>query len=180
MLDPVVGFLIIGGVALLLALAGGHKLRSLAEFTEVFAAYRLLPDALARRTAWLIPCAELAIAAALLWPRARGAAIAAAIVLLLAYASGMSINLARGRRELDCGCGPAGNRRAIAAWMVWRNVLLSAFLGVAALPWISRPYGPSDLVTGLAGFCACIALYAAADRLLGEIAPKGMILRGIS
>jgi hypothetical protein len=127
-LDPAFGYLIVGGVALLLAAAAGHKLRNLSLFTEVFAAYRVLPDAWARRCAALIPCIEIAIAASLLWEPLRPWAAAAAIGLLIAYAAALGLNLMRGRRELDCGCGTSGNRRPIAAWMVWRNPLLALAL----------------------------------------------------
>ena len=48
-------------------LAGSHKLRNLALFAEVFSAYRVLPEPVARRAAWLIPAMELAIALALPW-----------------------------------------------------------------------------------------------------------------
>ena len=58
-LDPAFGYLIVGGIALLFAIAGTHKLRSFEFFTEVFAAYGVLPDAWARRLAWLIPASNL-------------------------------------------------------------------------------------------------------------------------
>src|SRR5271157_3144482 len=119
LLDPAFGYLIVLGIGLLLAAAGSHKLRSRAAFAEVFAAYGVLPDPLARRTAWCIPCVELGAAAGLLWEPSRRFALLAAMVLFIAYASVMAFNLARGRRELDCGCGAPGRRRSIAAWMVW-------------------------------------------------------------
>jgi hypothetical protein len=160
LLDPVAGYLIVCGIALLFALAGSHKLRNLALFTEVFSAYRVLPESLARRSAWLIPAMELAIA------------------LLIAYAAGISLNLVRGRRELDCGCGAAGNRRSIALWMVWRNLVLALALGVAALPWIARPLTGLDALTVIGGLSAAAMLYAAVDRLLGDVAPKTIALMG--
>ena len=180
MLDPAFGYLVIGGIALLFASAGAHKLRGLARFTEIFAAYRVLPGALARGVAWFIPCLELGIAAALLWEPSRRTAVASAIAVLIAYASGLAVNLLRGRRDLDCGCGGAHDRRAIAAWMVWRNLFLAAALGIAALPWSPRPFNLSDLPTVLGGLIVGAALYAAVDRLLGDIAPKALLLRGSS
>lgn len=181
LLDPAFGYLIIGSVALLFAVAGSHKLRSLAVFTELFAAYRVLPESAARRLAWLIPWLELALALALLWPPSRRLALLGAMILLVAYAAGLCLNLVRGRRELDCGCGTAGNRRSIAAWMVWRNILLTLALGIAALPWVSRPLSGSDLLTIMGGWIAIAVLYAAVDRLLGDVAPKTMAFsRGTS
>ena len=147
MLDPAIGHLIVLGGALLFASAAAHKLRGFGAFTEVFVAFGALPAAWARRLAWLIPCLELTIAAGLAAERDNRAALVAAIGLLLVYASAIALNLARGRRDLDCGCGSYRNRRPIAAWMVWRNVGLAAALGFAALPWsqrTGRPAGPAD------------------------------------
>jgi hypothetical protein len=173
-LDPAFGYLIIIGIALLFAVAGGHKLKNLSFFTEVFVAYRVLPEAVGRRLAGLIPCVELAIAIALLWQPSRRWAVIGAAGLLLTYASGLGLNLTRGRHDLDCGCGTVGNRRSIAAWMVWRNLILVLVLVLAALPWVSRPFGGSDLLTVVGGLSAGAALYVAIDRLLGDVSPKTM------
>ena len=57
--------------------------------------------------------------------RARGALVAAA-ALLAAYGAAIGVNLARGRRHIDCGCvGPAA-RRPIGGWLVARNGVLAA------------------------------------------------------
>ena len=108
----------------------------------------------------------------------RAWAALAASGLLLVYAAGMALNLARHRRDLDCGCAAAGRRRPIAAWMVWRNLLLALASTAAALPWIRRPLVGEDLLTVAAGAAAVVALYAAVDRLLGEVAPRAALLRG--
>jgi hypothetical protein len=170
--------LIVFGIALLFALAGSHKLRNLAVFTEVFCEYRVLPEPLVRRSAWLIPAVEISIALALPWQACRPWALMAAIGLLMAYGSGISLNLARGRRELDCGCGATGHRRSIAPWMVWRNLVLALALGVAALPWIARPLSGLDVLTVVGGLTAVAMLYAAIDRLLGDVHPKTIALMG--
>jgi hypothetical protein len=179
-LDPAFGYLIIAGIALLLTAAGAHKLRDLARFAEVFAAYRVLPEAFARRVAWLIPSLELCVAASLLWEPSRRAAAVAATAVLIAYASGLGINLVRGRRELDCGCGAASDRRAIAGWMVWRNLMLAAVIAITVLPWSPRSFTVIDLLTVMGGLVAGVTLYAAVDRLLGDVAPRAMLLRNTS
>jgi hypothetical protein len=179
-LDPAFGYLIIAGIALLFASAGVRKLQGLARFTEIFAAYRVLPSALARRVAWLIPCLELSIAITLLWGPSRRMAVISAIAVLVAYASGLGVNLLRGRRDLDCGCSAARDRRAIAAWMVWRNLILAAALGIATLPWSPRLFNLTDFLTVIGGLIVGATLYAAVDRLLGDVAPKAMSLRSTS
>lgn len=176
LLDPAVGFLIVIAVALLFGLAAIHKLRNLALFAQLFAAYRILPETAARRLAWLIPCFELAIAAALALPMSRRAAVIAAVGLLAAYAAGLALNLARGRRDLDCGCTAAGSRRSIAPWMVWRNLFLILCLGIAALPWAARALGAGDVLTIAGGLMASTLLYAAIDRLFGDVSPRAMAL----
>ena len=180
MLDPALGFLIIAGTALLLASAAIQKFRDLSRFADIVAAYRVLPTALGRPVAWLIPCLEAAIAIALAWEPIRNGAVMAAMALLIAYAVGLGVNLRRGRLDLDCGCGPARDRRRIAAWMVWRNLLLAASLGIAALPWSPRALHLTDLFTIVGGLAVLITLYAAFDRLFGDVLPKTLVLRSHS
>jgi hypothetical protein len=179
-LDPVFGHLILLGTALLLASAAAHKLRSLAHFSEIFAAYRLLPDVPSRRVAWLIPCFELIVAGALLWAPSRRMGAACAAAVLAAYASAMGLNLLRGRRDLDCGCGAPQHRRAISAWMVWRNLVLAAAVAIAALPWSDRRCNSTDLLTIGGGLIVGITLYALLERLLGDVAPRAALLRSPS
>jgi hypothetical protein len=180
MLDPTFGFLIVGGTALLLASAAIQKFRDLARFADIVAAYRVLPPVLDRPMAWLIPCLEAAIALALVWEPIRNGAVIAAMVLLIAYAAGLGVNLLRGRLDLDCGCGAARDRRPIAIWMVWRNLLLAAAMGIAALPWSPRSLHLTDLLTIVGGLTVIITLYAAADRLFGDVMPKTLMLRSHS
>ena len=180
MLDPAFGYLIIAGAALLFASAAVRKFQDLGRFTEIFAAYRVLPAVLARRVAWLIPCIEIAIAAALCWEPGRRFGIASAALVLIAYGSGLGVNLLRGRRDLDCGCGGPRERRAIAAWMVWRNLLLAGAVGIAATPWSARFLGLTDALTVVGGLIAGVLLYATADRLLGDVAPRARALKGAS
>jgi Methylamine utilisation protein MauE len=180
MLDPVFGYSITAGLALLFASAAAHKLRAPARFAEVLAAFRVLPEGIARRVAWLIPCMELCIAVALLWERTRRQAVLAAAAVLVLYALALTLNLRRGRLDLDCGCGTARDRRAIAGWMVWRNLFLAAGAAIAALPWSLRGYDATDVLTVGGGLIAGAVFYAAVDRLLGDVAPKGMILKSTS
>ncbi len=178
MLDPSPGILLVAALALLFASAAWHKARSVSEFTAVFVAYRVLPAAVSGRIAWAVPMLELAIAAALPWEPSRRAAAVAGIVLLIAYAGGIALNLARGRRDLDCGCAGAGNRRSIAGWMVWRNLLLAACLGVAAMPWSPRTLDAIDVLTIAGGLAVAVLLYLTLDRLLGQVMPRSAALRG--
>jgi hypothetical protein len=177
LIDPAVGAMLAGAFALLFVSAALDKLRSLQRFAEVFRAYRLLPDGVARLS-WLVPALELTVGVGLLARRSRAGAGAAGAALLVAYAAAIAINLQRGHRDLACGCGGPHARRPIAAWMAWRNLLLAGLLGTMLLPWIVRPMAAADAVTIGAGTAVAALLYMSLDRLLAQITPRTAPLRG--
>jgi uncharacterized membrane protein YphA (DoxX/SURF4 family) len=92
---------IIGGTLLI---AGIPKLRDRDGLLTVVKGYRLLPDRAERTVSATLPIAETLVGVALIvgvggrWP-----AVAAAL-LFVAFTIGLTVNLARGRRDLDCGC----------------------------------------------------------------------------
>lgn len=167
--------LIVGGaaatvVALLFLVAGIDKLRHRALLPGVIANYRLLPPALVAPAAAALPVAELAIAALLLLglllpippPISFGAPLLAAGLLLL-FAAAMAINIQRGRRHIDCGCGHAGLRQQLGWGQVLRNVVLAVGLLPLMLPMLSGSSAPplagADLaVTLVAGFAVYLLL----------------------
>jgi Methylamine utilisation protein MauE len=177
MIDPAVGALVVGCFALLFASAALHKLRSPAQFAAILRAYRVLPAG-ALRGAWLVPWLELGVAAGLLAAATRLLAAAAAAGLLVCYAGAIALNLARGRRELACGCGGPDDERPIAPWMVARNLTLALLVAISAGAWRARPMLPTDAVTVGAGIAAASLLYMSLDRLLGRVAPRTAALRG--
>jgi len=170
MLDPAIGVLLCGCLALLFAGAALHKLRGLASFAEVLRAYRVLPAGFTR-LAPLVPLAELAVAAGLATAATRSAAALGGAGLLLAYAAAIGVNLGRGRHHLACGCGGPDEARPIAPWMVARNLVLALALAVTLLPWRARPLLPTDILTIGAGAAVAALLYMCLDRLLGRVAP---------
>ncbi|MBV8909770.1 MAG: methylamine utilization protein MauE [Gammaproteobacteria bacterium] len=171
MIDPAVGALLAGAFALLFASASLHKLLDLRHFAEVFGAYEVLPPAFARLSP-LVPLLELTVGAALLAGASRTGAAASGSALLVAYAAAIGINVARGRRDLSCGCGGPNDRAPVACWMVWRNLVLAALLGVTLLPWSSRPMGAADALTIGAGTAVTALLYISLDGLLGRLMPR--------
>jgi len=102
MIDPAIGALLAGAFALLFIGAALQKLRSPERFAELFRAYRVVPDGVARLS-WLVPVLELTTGAGLLAGGSRAGACAVGAALLLSYAAAMAINLQRGRRDLACG-----------------------------------------------------------------------------
>jgi len=176
-MDPALGILVACAFALLFAHAAWHKWRERQRFAATLAAYGLLPGRLAAVGGYLVPLVETAVAALLLAPPMRSAAALAGIVLLLTYALAIGVNLRRGRRDLDCGCTGPADRRPIAAWMVWRNLVLAMLLAAIVPAWGDRPIGRIDALTILAGLVAIVPVYATVDRLVGQVMPRTAALR---
>jgi len=168
-LDPAIGLLLITALALLFVSAGLHKLRDLQRFDEIFAAYGLLPVLARWHLSWGIPAAELIVAGGLLFDSFRPYAAAVGIVLLLTYATAIGINLKRGRRDLACGCGGPDERRPIAWWMAWRNLLLAVALASTFAPWTPRAFAFTDGVTVAFGLVTLALIYLCVDQLMGYL-----------
>lgn len=168
--DPVISSLLALGGAALFAWAATHKLRTREAFAATLAEYRLVPQGLVPLTALVLALVELATSAALLWPATRTFGGAAGITLLFIYATAIAINLARGRKDLDCGCGL--QPRAIGGWMVARNLIVAALLGLLWLPTSSRALGPADLATIGGTLAIGGLLYASIELLLGRAMPR--------
>jgi hypothetical protein len=77
---------------------------------------------------------EASIAIGLLYPPTRRAAALAAVPLLVLYTVAISVNLARGRRDIDCGCFAASARVPLSNWLVVRNVILIVAVFLLVLP----------------------------------------------
>jgi uncharacterized membrane protein YphA (DoxX/SURF4 family) len=168
-LDPVIGSLIVGCFALLFVSAAVHKLHDLNQFAQVFAGYNIAPLVNRWRLSWLLPLLEILVAVGLLLPASRAAASVMAAALLVSYALAISVNLRAGHNAIACGCGGPDQRRPIAAWMVWRNLLLASLLGLTMLPWTVRQLEWMDAATVGFGLVAIGLLYSCAERLLGEL-----------
>ena len=177
MIDPVLGYLVVLDTAALLGWSAFHKLNARREFFEILTAYRVLAERWVPAAVYGVPAAELLIALGLLVPVSRRAACVAAAGLLLMYGCAIAVNLARGRRDLDCGCGLASGRRAIAEWMLIRNATMACAAASVALPWVPRTLGSIDILTIVAGASAAALLYASLDALLGRVVPAAAIAR---
>ncbi len=176
-LDPAIAALMLGCTSLLFAAAALHKLRDLRRFDEIFTAYGLVPLRTRLRLSTAVPVLEALVAVGVLFEATRPPALVSGMLLLLAYATAIAVNLSRGRRDLACGCGGPDDRRPIAAWMVWRNALLTLMLASLLLPWSSRTLAPTDLVTIAFGTLTCTLVYLCLDRLLDQAARAAARLR---
>ena len=169
MLDPAVGLLLVATFALLFGSAAVHKLRDWRRFDEIFAAYGVVPAISRWRLSWLVPALELAVAVGLLADVTRPYAVFVGFMLLLAYAAAIGINLKRGRRDLACGCGGPDERRPIAPWMVWRNIVLALGLASTLMQWTGRPLVFTDAVTVTFGLGTLALIYLCIDQLMGYV-----------
>lgn len=160
--DPALHYLAVCLIALVFLQASVSKLLSRDEFQGIVANYRLLPAVLVVPFSRLLPIAELAAGLGVLTLPTRPSAAALAAALLLLFALAMGINLARGRRDIDCGCFKSALKQTISGWLIARNVLLAAAAAALLLPIADRDTGLLDYVTVFAGgsmlFLFCYAV----------------------
>jgi methylamine utilization protein MauE len=170
LIDPAVEYALRGAAALLFASAAWHKARDPIAFWQVLAAYRLLPEPLVRPVSRVIPIVEGATALALLSLYESSLPIVAAVCLWLAYGAAMSINLVRGRTQMECGCGGVAGDQRISWALVIRNCLLASCISSLLLPGATRAMLWLDFTTAFFGGVVLILLYAAADHLIRNAA----------
>lgn len=113
--------------ALVFLVAAMTKLRHRATLTGVIANYRLLPAALVAPVAMILPWLEAGTGAMLLAGERRWVPAVAAL-LLAVFAAAMAVNIGRGRRSIDCGCGVGGVRQSLHGVLVARNIVLAVAL----------------------------------------------------
>jgi hypothetical protein len=166
MFDPVVSHLLALSGALLFGASAFAKVRSFAMFCAILGEYRVLPSRVTAAAGAVICCLEFAVAVGLLWPGTRSSAATLGAVLLIAYAAAIAVNLIRGRRDLDCGCGYRPT--AIGGWMVIRNVVLAALLTLLQMPLASRVLGLADYATIGGGLIGIVLLFLSAEALLAR------------
>ncbi|MDH3643730.1 MAG: methylamine utilization protein MauE [Gammaproteobacteria bacterium] len=128
MLDWIVHSVAVGTLALVFGLALSHKLRAYARFRASLQAYGIVPEFLLGVATPLIVALEAAALVCLFLPGVPGSLLAFATLGI--YTVAMGVNLARGRRYIDCGCGDLPT--PLSSWLLLRNGLLMA------LAW---PYG---------------------------------------
>lgn len=143
------------GVGLVFLQAALAKLRHRELLAGVIANYRVLPAALVGPAALLLAPFELAVALGLLLG-GQPMAAAAAIMLLIVFAAAMAINITRGRRAIDCGCGRSQLRQPLSWLLVGRNLALTALL----LPRLVPTAAPTtaDFAIALAGGIAVFVI----------------------
>jgi uncharacterized membrane protein YphA (DoxX/SURF4 family) len=146
------------GLGGLLTLAAVTKLADRRAFAAAVADYRVLPSALERPFAALLPLAELSLGMLLLLGLATPVAAALAAPLFLSFAFAIAVNIARGR-QVDCHCFGAVHSERIG----WPALLRSAALVAASV----------IVATGASRFGALEAAFAGGG---GELPPLSEVI----
>ena len=148
----------------ILAMAALHKLRTMERFPALLQAYRLLPPSWSRVAAYGVAVSELAVALGLF--ALFEAALVSVALLLALYAAAMAINLGRGHRAIDCGCG---DEPVPLSWaLVLRNgVLVLLALGALALE-RSEPLTAAPAATAGAVALLVFGVYLIVEQLFAN------------
>jgi len=152
----------------LFAASAAMKFADLSQFAGALENYRILPQALTAPASWAIPALEALASVGLLFPLTRAGASLLMAVLLAIVTAAIAINLARGRREIDCGCFGAALRQRLSGWLLLRNAVLLAAVAVVAAPTAVRPLALMDAVTIGFGASTLTILYASMNYLLAN------------
>jgi hypothetical protein len=169
-MDYGVWFFMLGAVArltiaVIFALAAFLAMREWTVFGGIVEQYRIAPRWLALLAARILPPVELAAAAALMLPMTSSAGAVLGLCLMALFTAAISVNLARGRVSIDCGCGGASGQK-LSIGLVLRNLVVMFGLIVALS---APPEGAADSATAIgviSASLALIALYFATNQLM--------------
>ncbi len=164
-LDPAFSWALRLLLAAIFARAAFGKLRIPSQFADALSGYDLVPASLVRSLAAALLATECILVPALLTPVAAPMAAMVAGGVMCLYTAAIAINLARGRRDIDCGCaGPTG-RQALHEMLVTRNLVYVGFAICAALPVSARTLTALDGLTIASTVVCLFALAVATDGL---------------
>jgi hypothetical protein len=169
-MDPAYSLFAALALALLFATSAYHKARDVSRFEAILAEYRLLPSCTTAAAARALPLVEIGLAATLAFPPTAGSASLVAAALLSIYSLAIGINLARGRRNIDCGCG-GDAEQSLGTGLLARNALLIcvAVGGSMPVPNGARALSPFDAITIAFGLATLALAWQAAGQLRSNL-----------
>ena len=161
---PTIALLVSWMLALIFVVSVRHKITAWPRFKASFAAYEIVPASLVTPAAATVVVCEVFVAMGCLLARAE--AIAAAAGMLLVYAMAMTINLVRGRRFIDCGCGDEPT--PIGLGLLLRNGALfgMAIAAAGTVPGLDAP--AAMLFIAAIGAAVGYGIYATVEQLLAN------------
>jgi hypothetical protein len=166
-MDLAITWTLVVALSTLFAASAAMKLSDLGAFAAAAENFRILPRILVVPVAWTIPVLEAVSALGLLFAATRVAASLAIAALLAIFSVAIAVNLARGRREIDCGCFGPALRQTLSGWLLVRNAILLAAAALAA-PASGRPLQTIDFATIAFGAATLVVLYASMNYLLAN------------
>jgi methylamine utilization protein MauE len=170
--DPAVHLFAALGLGLVFGASAASKMTGWPEFIGAVQNYHLLPGAAVRPFGYTLPLVEAATAVGLLFAGPRPYAAGIGIALLALFSLAIGVNIARGRRHIDCGCFRVAFRQPLGWALVGRNVALSALALLAMSPEVvKRPLAWLDLVTVGGAATALLFLHLAGSYVLGPAPP---------
>lgn len=119
---------VIGAVLLV---AGLPKVRDRARMIRVVRGYKVLPDGVAAVVGSALPYVEILLGIALILGIVPALTGSLSALLFAAFFVGLTINLIRGRRELDCGCFAFGGGTDEIEHIGWWHSTRAATLAIA-------------------------------------------------
>jgi len=167
-IDPAIRDLCALALAMIFGASGAMKLRDLEMFQSSLADYRLAPPMLEKTFALVLPLLECAGAVGVLVASTRAIAATTLILLLAMFTGAIAINLARGRRNIDCGCFGPALRQELSGWLLLRNGFLMFVAAVVAIPAKPRVLESLDLATIAFGAASLVILYASANLAIAN------------
>lgn len=165
--DPVAVHGLAATLAILLVFGAWQKLRDPLVFGAAVENYRLLSASWVPALALCLPVMEAAAGAMLLLPKTATMGGGAALLVLSLATGAVVVNLLRGRRDIDCGCG--GLSHQPLSWgLVSRNLALMAAVLVVMHGDIERGLVWLDYLTVTATVLALFGLYIVFNQLLAN------------
>ncbi|MFJ6096452.1 MauE/DoxX family redox-associated membrane protein [Williamsia muralis] len=125
--------------------AGLPKLGDREGMIRVVRGYELLPPKMATVVGTILPAVEIGLGGTLIADVLPAVSGLIAAALFTTFFGGLTINLMRGRRDLDCGCfafAVADDHPVQIGW--WHSARAAAFTLIAVLV----AFGPGDLDVG--------------------------------
>lgn len=147
---------------------GWQKLADTRYFHDVISEYRILPANWSAPVARILPVIEIGAGLALLIPALRLPALFCVAALLLGYTFAMGLNIARGRRDLDCGCAGPGQEQTISGWLLGRNAVLIALALLSGSALLQHSLGWQGWSLALLGSTVLALLYHTFNQLIAN------------
>lgn len=179
MLDPAIEAVLRGALALLLVATAFEKVRDFSAFRVAVRGYELLPERFIAWVAVALAGCEALLGFALATPAAwelREFALLASAALFALYGFAITVNLVRGRRDIDCGCAGPAARQPLSEWLLVRNAVLIAMALVCVGGAAARPLVWVDAISVVGGVAMLAANWLAVHRLQAT-APASARLR---